>query len=261
MSANVSDLPIPQIGDTAVEEKAAEGVSMPVDVVNLHRDERDVRLLLQISASHFVTVLLLLLSLAANAWMYHRRPDRIIVDRRADGDHVVMVNDQAVASGVAVGPDKPGVEDKRRLANEWAMARWAIDPQGREAAIERFLKMMEPHSAAKYVALLKQRGELERERSERMQATWKPQLTTVDSSDRLRVNIVGTQEIDKVVGGVTQHESKQLMFSLKLMPDRESGRAAHNLHTGFRIFDILDLREVATTSASQTLLLQPTGQR
>jgi hypothetical protein len=248
MSANVTDLPIPrEVVETRTEAREESTPAAPVEVVNLHRDERDIRLLLYVAATSIVLVLLLLASLAVNVWQYYRRPDRIVVDRRADGDHVVAVNDQPVATlggGVSFGPDRPGDEDKRRLANEWAMARYAIDPLAREQAIEKLLRMMEPNAAAKFVAYLKRKGELERERGERWQSSWKPQLTLIDGGNPYRVNVVGLQDLNKVVGGVPQRESKQIMFSLRLSPDKDSGRAQHNLFTGFLVVDLLDVREV-----------------
>src|SRR5262245_57230739 len=134
MAARVSDLPIPEVAGTSepdVKPAQAEAAER-IEVINQHRDERDVRLLLYMSGSNIALVSLLLLSLAANAWMYWRRPDRIVVDRRADGDHVIMVNDQTANGAVSFRSDKPGTEDKRRLANEWATARYAIDPLARE---------------------------------------------------------------------------------------------------------------------------------
>lgn len=251
MNANALDMSTPRGVSETMEESAPAGA----EVVNLHRDERDVRLLLQMSVTTLLVICLLMLSLAGNVWMYYRRPDRIVVDRRPDGDHVVSVNDQPVNIGaVSVGPDKLSEEDKRRIVNEWAGLRYGINPQTRERAIERLLKMMEPTAAAKYVALLKRTRELEMERSERRQAVWKPQLTTVDTSNPYRVNIVGTQEMDKSVGGAMTRESKQVIFSLMLMVDKESGRAEHNLYTGFLVLDILDLREVVNKDSGRSAL-------
>jgi|SRR5262245_32260367 len=263
MAARVSDLPIPGNVTADAKEKTSAGALMDrIEVANLHRDERDVRLLLHLAGSSMVLVLLLLASLAANIWQYYRRPDRVVVDRRADGDHVVAVNDRPVAAlgAVSFGPDKPGDEDKRRLANEWAMARYAIDPLAREQAIEKLLRMMEPNAATKLVAYLKKKGELERERNERWQSSWKPQLTVIDSGNPYRVNIVGTQELNKVVGGVPQRETKQIMFSLRLLPDKDSGRAQHNLFTGFLVVDLLDVREVASGGEAGESVL-PQSQR
>jgi hypothetical protein len=254
MSARISDLPIPDLV-AAKTDSRSESVNESVEFINLHRDERDVRLLLQLSASQILILLVLFVSLAANVWQYGRRPDRIVVDRTASGDRVVMVNDNPVNAGVTWGPDKPGDEDKRRLANEWAAARYAIDPLTREQAIEKLLRMMEPNAAAKFVAILKQNGELERERGERRQASWKPQLTAVDSANPYRINIVGVQELTRTMGGAPRRETKQIVFSLKVMPDRDAGRAAHNLHTGFLVLDILDVRELNNSAGGGDSIL------
>jgi hypothetical protein len=258
MSANVTDMPMPR--EVAEIRDESTPAAEPVEVVNLHRDERDIRLLLYVGGTSIVLVLLLLTSLAVNVWQYYRRPDRIVVDRRGDGDHVVAVNDQPVAAlggGVSFGPDKPGDEDKRRLANEWAMARYAIDPLAREKAIEKLLRMMEPNAAAKFVAYLKRKGELERERGERWQSSWKPQLTVIDGGNPYRVNIVGVQDLNRIVGGVPQRETKQIIFSLRLLPDKDSGRAEHNLYTGFLVVDLLDVREVMNAGdAGESVLPQ-----
>ncbi|MGH9843913.1 MAG: hypothetical protein ACREEM_34695 [Blastocatellia bacterium] len=110
MNASVSDFPIPEIGATA-DRAGADSFAEPAaaserEVVNLHRDDRDVQLLLRMSASEILIVLALLVSLACNIWQYWRRPDRIVVDRRADGDYVVMVNDRTVNAGIAVKGDQ-----------------------------------------------------------------------------------------------------------------------------------------------------------
>jgi hypothetical protein len=257
MNASVSDFPIPEIGATADRAGAddlAESAAGEREVINLHRDDRDVQLLLRMSASEILIVLALLISLACNIWQYWRRPDRIVVDRTAGGDRVVMVNDNPIGAAVSFGPDRPGDEDKRRLANEWAAARYAIDPMAREQAVERMLRMMEPNAAAKFVAYLKRNGELERERGERWQSAWRPQLTVVDSGNPYRVNLVGAQELNRVIGGVPQRETRQIMFSLKVIPDRDAGRASHNLHTGFLVLDILDVKDVNNSSVEESLL-------
>jgi len=87
-------------------------------------------------------------------------------------------------------------------------------------------------------------------------------LTVVDGADPYRLNLVGTRELDRVVGGVPRRETKQIMFSLKLIPDRDSGRAAHNLHTGFLVLDVLDVREVAGGgSAGESVMPQSLSSR
>jgi hypothetical protein len=264
MSARVADIPIPEIsaGKITDENQAVNETPVPVEVVNLHRDDRDVRLLLHISASQVLTLLVLFVSLAGNMWQYYRRPDRIIVDRTEQGDRVVLVNDRPINNAaVSWGPDTGGDGDKRRLANEWATARYAIDPMTREQTVEKLLRMMEPNAAAKFVAYLKKHGELERERGERWQSSWTPQLTVIDSSNPYRINVVGVQELTRVIGSAPQRETRQIMFSVKLMPDRDSGRAAHNGHTGFLVLDILDIKEVTKNGPGGESILPPSSQQ
>ncbi|HZS47589.1 MAG TPA: hypothetical protein VFC63_21140 [Blastocatellia bacterium] len=209
-----------------------------------YRDVNDIRLLFRMTQAATILVLLLLLSITCNIWMYFRRPDRIVVDRTAAGDYVILANDKAVGSAVSFGIDQPGDGDKRALANRWCEARFAVDPLTRTKDIERLFKMMEPHAAKALSDLMKQNGELERERDENWQATWKPLSVTVDHDDPYRVDVIGLQEITRRVGGATQIQSRQLIFKLKLIADRDKGRDERNQNTGFLVFDLLDYKEV-----------------
>ena len=256
MSTNVFDLP--QAGDfTGAEEHAQTresahegGAGEAVRVVTAHRDPNDVRLLLSMASSGALLALLLLVSVACNIWMYYRRPDRIVVDRTSAGDRVVMVGDRATTGEVSVGPDRPGNGDKRTIATKWSEARYAIDPLTRGKDIERLFRMMEPRAAKALSDLMKKNGELERERAENWQAVWKPQSVTIDGDDPYKVNVIGTQEVTKQVGGVSQREARQLIFKLKLMVDKEQRRADRNQNTGFLVVDILDYQEIAESPSS-----------
>jgi hypothetical protein len=261
LATRTSDLPLPGVIDADATDAISQthAADQTVDVVNMHRDERDVRIILILCGCIFVLGASFFVSLASNVWQYFRRPDRIVVDRRADGDHVIAINGKAIATvgGITVGPDRPGDEDKRRLANEWATARYAIDPQSRSQAIDKLLYMMEPTAAKKFVSYLARTGELQRESGERWQSFWKPKLTVIDSTNPYRVNVVGEQELNKVVAGVPQKEAKQIIFSLELMPDKDAGRAKHNQFTGYLVVDLLDLREVTNSgNAGESVLPQ-----
>jgi hypothetical protein len=214
-------------------------------IVTLHRDPDDVRLLLSTATTGVLLTLLLLASLACNVWMYYRRPDRIVVERTADGDRVVMAGDSTVLGGVSVGPDRPGDGDKKTIANKWATARYGVDPLTRARDVERLFRMMEPRAAKALSDLMKRGGELERERAEGWQAVWRPQSVTVEADNPYKVSVIGTQEITRRTGGATERESRQLVFKLKLIADREQGRADRNQNTGFLVVDILDYRELA----------------
>src|SRR5215472_16372390 len=82
--------------------------STEVVAVQPYRDVNDVRLLLKLASSQILIVMMLLVSVAGNVWMYYRRPDRIVVDRTSSGDYVILSNDRRVTSPVSFGQDQPG---------------------------------------------------------------------------------------------------------------------------------------------------------
>jgi hypothetical protein len=182
-----------------------------------------------------------------------------VVERTADGDRVVMAGDRAVIGGVSVGPDRPGDGDKKAIANKWAAARYGIDPLTRSKDVERLFRMMEPRAAKALSDLMKRGGELERERAEGWQAVWRPQSVTVEADDPYKVSVIGTQEVTRRTGGAVASETRQLVFKLKLIADREQGRADRNQNTGFLVVDILDYREIAGVPSPSTpgLTTQP----
>ncbi len=264
MSADALDLP--QAGDltgadeeTRVRPSTEKAIASEASLVKtIHRDANDVRLLLSIASSGVILTLLLLASLACNIWMYYRRPDRIVVDRTAAGDRILTVNDQMIGSAVSIGPDRPGDGDKRTLANKFSESLYGVDPRTREKDIERALRMMVPQSAKALVDLMKKKGELERQHAESWQVVWRPQVTTVDRIDPYKVNVIGSQEITKIISGATRPETRQLIFSLKLVADPQQ-RADRNQNTGFLVADILDYQEIAGSSSAPVSSLATSG--
>ena len=244
--------------DLAREQSGSNSASVPdaaesiteVVAVQPYRDVNDVRLLLKMASSQILVVTLLLISIAGNVWMYYRRPDRIVVDRTSSGDYVIVSNGRAATGPVSFGQDQPGDGDKKALANRWCEARYAIDPLTRTKDIERLFKMMEPKAAKGLSDLMKQNGELERERDENWQSVWKAQSVSIDRDDPYRVDVIGVQEITRRVSGTTQTQSRQLIFKLKLIADKEKGRDERNQNTGFLVFDLLDFKEMVLPSST-----------
>ena len=120
----------------------------------LYRDPADVRTILSLAWTGTLLVLLLLASVAFNAWQYWRRPDRIVVDRSSG--RVLMINDRAVRRNGRRkdGPDHPGDSDKKYLVGEFVkIALSAVNPTTRAPDIKAALEMMVPQSATKFAAL------------------------------------------------------------------------------------------------------------
>jgi hypothetical protein len=255
VSAATADLLIPQTASDIIEE--AEEPSQ----VTIYRDVRDVRLIRSLSLMALLQAFLLMISFVTIVYLGARPAQQIVIERSSEGDRVIAVNGQAVGNGVMLGADKPGAGDKQTLAREWTAARYAVDPFTREKDLEKMFRLMEPHAAKAYSDLLKNQGELERERNERWQAIWKPQLVEIDKGDSYRVNVVGIWEITaagKAANGGTDHKVKQLMFALHLIKDIDQGRAPRNAQTGFLIDDILDYKELPGAVSSSSSALKET---
>ena len=253
MSAAIAELPIPQTASDSIEEREEELQAIG------YRDVKDVRIIRSLSIVALVQAFLLVISFVVVVYLAVRPAQQIVIERSSEGDRVVAVNGQAVRNGIALGADKPGASDKQTLAREWTAARYAVDPLTREKDLEKMFRLMDPRAAKAYSDLLKTKGELERERNERWQAVWKPQVVEIDKADPYRVNMVGTWEITKVSkagSGGTEREVKQLIFALHMIRDTDQGRAPRNAQTGFLVDDILDYKELPAAVATSTSSLQ-----
>jgi hypothetical protein len=214
-----------------------------VRVSAIYRDPQDVRTVIHLARSGIVLSLLLLISVSGNFYQYHRRPDRIVVDKSSG--RVVEINDRDYGETEAIefGPEHLTDADKKYIASEYVRSLYQIDPATRSRDIERALRMMLPDSALKFARYLKQDNILDRQLQESWQSTWTAQDITVDSRDRYTVRVLGRQDIHRLDNGVTLDEPRQLSLSLKLIADPK-GRADRNLRSGFLIgsFDYKEIQ-------------------
>jgi hypothetical protein len=255
VSAATTDIPIPQIANDLIEEADEQSQ------VAVYRDVKDVRLIRNLSIVALLQAFLLVISFVTIVYLGVRPAQQIVIERSAEGDRVIAVNGQAVRNGLLLGADKPGAGDKQTLAREWTAAHYAVDPLTREKDLEKMFRLMDPHAAKAYSDLLKKQGSLERERNERWQAVWKPQVVEIDKSDPYLVKIVGMWEIakaSKAGSGGAEREVKQLMFALHMIEDTDQGRAPRNAQTGFLIDDIFDYKELPIAFSSATSALKET---
>ena len=203
----------------------------------VYRDPADVRTLLQLLTSQVLLVLLLMASVAGNAYQYWRRPDRIIVDR--SNGRVLMINDRQYGETEAaqLGPDHLTDSDKKYIVGEFVKALYRIDPATHASDIERALRMMVPLSAVKFAAYLKEQRVLDEQRAESWQTVWTPQDISIDPVDPYTIHIIGKQEITRVVNKAVVEETRQLKLTVKVIADPR-GRADANLRSGFLIHAI-----------------------
>ena len=240
--------------ETATVAKSDQQAAKEASHIVLHRDPDDVRMLVSFGTTGLLLVLLLLLSLVGNLYLYARGPMLVIKDPR-DG-RVLQINGEVFGSQEAVqyGPDRLTDDDKRYLSGKFAKYLYQVDGATRPKDIERALRMMVPMSAVELVRKMKA-GELglevEQQRSESWQTIWEPQRIVVDRDDPYKIQVVGRQLITKTVANQMQQESRQLAFTLKLVIDSQR-RADRNERSGFLVGDIQDFQIINEPHSGQS---------
>ena len=218
----------------------------------VYRDKDDVTTILNLTRLVMVMAVLVVASAVVNIYQYYRRPDRIVVD--GSSGRVLSINDRNYGKeeGVEFGPDRLTSQDKLYITREFVRYLYQVDPATRPRDVEKALTMMVPDSAVKFAKWMKERGILDQQKAESWQASWSPMDVAVDRNDSYTVNVIGKQEINKVIAGAVQKETKQLRLTIKLVADNK-GRADRNLRSGFLIsyLDSHELNDSAATASSQ----------
>ncbi|HEY0762980.1 MAG TPA: hypothetical protein VGD61_11480 [Pyrinomonadaceae bacterium] len=251
MSTSSEALEFPPDGEMAEGEEVATDTQGAIYFPVCQRDPNDIRTILRlaIAAILFATLSLALAGLLT--YKLTRNPSLIVVERTPDGDRVVGDDQHYTLSGsVQVLTDRPGDGDKKYLVTRWAESFFQIDPRTRREDLARGLKMMTPEAAVTLVEEVKGSGEWETQRREEWQTVWKPQSVTLSRDDPYKVQVIGQQEITKTVGGVAQHDTRQLVFTVALRPDTAK-RTEDNQNSGFRIAGITEMK-ILTQSTTAT---------
>lgn len=214
-----------------------------------YRDPADVRTIFQLLTALLALAALLAASGLGNAYLYWRRPDRIVVDR--SGGRVLTINDRQFGEtpAASISPDRLTDEDKKYAVGEFLAALYAIDPARRAAQLKAALEMMVPQSAAKFAAYLKEQRVVERQRVESWQSVWTPQDVSIDQRDPYTLRVIGRQEITRVVNHQAVSEAKQLQLVVKLVAD-PAGRTDLNRRTGFLVASI-DYKEIGPENRTE----------
>jgi hypothetical protein len=226
---------------------AKQAIVNDATALTVYRDPEDVRTIFNLTRLLMLLAVIIVASGAANIFQYLRRPDRIVVD--GSSGRVLSINDRNYGKeeNVEFGPDRLTTEDKLYATKEFVRYLYRVDPATRPRDIEKALRMMVPDSAVKFSTWLREKGILDLQKAESWQAVWTPMDVSVDQSDPYKVNVIGKQEISKVVGGAAQNENKQLRLTVKLVADPK-GRADRNLRTGFLIA-VLDAHDLPDGSS------------
>ncbi len=243
MSTNIEALGLRHRGTVEnecqqVETDAPEPIYFPI----CQRDPNDIRTILRLAVAAIAFAMLSLVLAGLLTYKLTRSPSLIVVERTPEGDRVVGDDQHYALSGpVQVLADKPGDGDKKYLVTKWSESFFQVDPRTRRDDLVRGLKMMTPEAAVALVEEVKRSGEWETQRREEWQTVWKPQSVTISRDDRYKVQVIGQQEVTKTISGVTQHDSRQLVFTVALRPDTAK-RTGDNQNTGFRVAGIKEMR-------------------
>src|SRR2546421_704406 len=75
---------------------------------------------------------------------YLRRPDRIVVDRTAGGDRVVVMNNReyGLTDNVAFSPDEPTAGDKKYLVSRFLELYYGNNPDIRDHQLNEAIQLM-----------------------------------------------------------------------------------------------------------------------
>ena len=185
--------------------------------------------------------------------LYLRRPDRIVVDRTAGGDRVVVMNDReyGLTDNIEFGKDTPTAGDKKYLASRYLELLYGNNPDARDKQLERAIRLMMPVNGRKFFSYLKDNRILEQQAAESWQAVWTPQTITIDANDPFTVRAIGIQRLTRIVNSASIEETRQLNVIVKLSRD-QLGRDDRNLRTGYLVdwFDWNELRDPQTSTAT-----------
>lgn len=249
MSTNVETLELSQTQQLAEREHIASDTAEAIYFPICQRDPNDIRTILRLAVAAIVFATLTLVLAGLLTYKLTRAPSLIIVERTPEGDRVVADDQHHSLSGpIQVLADRPGDGDKKYLVRKWAESFFQIDPRTRRDDLVRGLKMMTADSALALVEEVKRSGEWETQQREEWQSVWKSQSVTISSDDPYKVQVIGQQEITKTIGGVTQHDLRQLVFTVALRPDTAK-RTEDNQNTGFRVAGITEMRVLPKQSS------------
>jgi hypothetical protein len=242
MSTSSEALEFPPDAELADGDEMATATQDAIYFPICQRDPNDIRTILRLAIAGILFATLCLALAGLLTYKLTRSPSLIVVERTPDGDRVVG-NDQhyTLSGSVQLHADRPGDGDKKYLVTRWAESFFQIDPRTRREDLSRGLKMMTPEAAVALVEEVKRSGEWETQRREEWQTVWKPQSVTITRDDPYKLQVIGQQEITKTVGSVSQHERRQLVFTVALRPDTAK-RSEDNQNTGFRIAGITEMK-------------------
>jgi hypothetical protein len=206
-----------------------------------------------------VCVIIILVQAAFNLTLSLRRPDRIVVDRTARGDRVVVMNNReyGLTDSVGFSPDEPTAGDKKYLVSRFLELYYGNNPDIRDRQLNEAIQLMVASRGREFFEYLRRNRVLEQQAAESWQARWTEQQIWVDQADPFTVHVIGTQALTRVINQRPVEETHQLNLTVKVARD-ELGRDDRNRRSGYQI-TWFGWEELQNTQGSQSGSQSSTG--
>lgn len=209
-------------------------------------------------------VVIILVQAAFNLTLYLRRPDRIVVDRTAGGDRVVVMNNReyGLTDNVSLNRDRLTDGDKKYLVSTYLGLYYGNNPDYRDQQLNEAMGLMVEHRGRELFEYLKRNRILEQQAAESWQATWTLQAVTIDPADPFTLRVIGVQNLTRIINQRPVEEAHQLNLTVRIARD-EFGRHDRNRRTGYQVtwFGWDELRNAPPSSASSQATTGSTNAR
>lgn len=194
-----------------------------------------VRAVNRVNRVNFILAVGLIIVAVIAAIGFYRRPKVIVAVQTADGQRIAQIDDMkfGLTEQIQMGEDNLSNKDKQELVNQFLQTFYAVDLASRSKDIPRALSMMIPDSAKSYYKVLNEQGYLQRERDEAWSASWKTDSFEVDRSDKNSVQVIGTQNLRRVIGG--KPKTERVQYKIIFILHTEGKRDNTPLRTGYWI--------------------------
>ncbi len=232
-----SDAPAADKNDADMDAFAAQANAPAIErIVDYVADPETVETNRRLMGALGLCVVIILVQAAFNLTLYLRRPDRIVVDRTAGGDRVVVMNNReyGLTDSVAFSPDEPSAGDKKYLVAQFLNLYYGNNPDIRDRQLNEAIGLMVASRGRELFEYLRRNRVLEQQSSESWQARWTQQQIWIDQSDPFTVRVIGTQNLTRIVDQRPVEETHQLNLTVRLARD-ELGRDERNKRTGYQI--------------------------
>ena len=223
--------------DSSVEHIAAQADAPAVErIVDYVADPDTVETNRRLMGALGICVVIILVQAAFNLTLYLRRPDRIVIDRTAGGDRVVVMNNReyGLTDNVQFSPDEPSAGDKKYIVSQFLSLYYGNNPDIRDRQLNDAIGLMVSTRGRELFEYLRRNRVLEQQSAESWQARWTQQQIWIDQADPFAVRVIGTQNLTRIVDQRPVEETHQLNLTVRLARD-ELGRDERNKRSGYQI--------------------------